>query len=210
MSPYHQRLQSDWDALREALRDHPKIVIDGTAGTPPQRYHIRYRVKGLEEKFDGTLAGRDEHLVEITLPRSYPRTAPLCRMLTPLFHPNIAPHAICIGDHWAAGESLTRLVFRIGEMIAFQSYNTKSPLNGPAAQWAEEHLAQLPLDRSPLLPPDLDRRDGPAAVAVAETPAPPIVFPCPACGAKLSAEPRHAGKLVDCPRCGGRHAVPRS
>ena len=52
-----------------------------------------------------------------------------------LFHPNIAPHAICIGDHWSAGEPLVALGIRIGEMIAYQSYNTKSPLNGEAARW---------------------------------------------------------------------------
>ena len=40
------------------------------------------------------------HLVEIALPRNYPRVPPQCRMLTPVFHPNIAPHAICVGDHW--------------------------------------------------------------------------------------------------------------
>jgi ubiquitin-protein ligase len=56
--------------------------------------------------------------VEITLPLHYPRTPPQCRMLTPIFHPNIAPHAICIGDHWSAGEPLCSIVARIGELIA--------------------------------------------------------------------------------------------
>ena len=59
-------------------------------------------------------------------------------MLTPIFHPNIAPHAICIGDHWSAGEPLASIMARIGEMIAYQSYNTKSPLNGEAARWVKE------------------------------------------------------------------------
>jgi len=34
---------------------------------------------------------------------------------------------------------------RIGEMLTFQSYNTKSPLNGAAARWAEQNLHRLPL-----------------------------------------------------------------
>src|SRR6516225_2889830 len=63
-----------------------------------------------------------------------------CRFLTPIFHPNIAPHAIGIGDHWSPGEPLWSIVARIGEMIAYQSYNTKSPLNGEAARWVVEHL----------------------------------------------------------------------
>src|SRR5207247_1798012 len=92
------------------------------------------------------------HLVEIALPRNYPRVPPQCRMLTPIFHPNIAPHAVCIGDHWSAGEPLSSIIVRIGEMIAYQSYNTKSPLNGEAARWVSEHVEELPLDPVSLLP----------------------------------------------------------
>src|SRR5438128_769306 len=79
-------------------------------------------------------------------PLDYPRPPPQCRMLTPIFHPNIAPHAICIGDHWSAGEPLCSIVARIGELIAYQSYNTKSPLNGEAARWTTENVDRLPLD----------------------------------------------------------------
>lgn len=148
-----RRLEADWLAVREALRDHPNVQIVGTAGKPPQRYHLRYLVKGLEEKPDGSLAEKGEHVAEISLLRGYPREAPVCRMLTPVFHPNIAPHVICIGDDWAAGESLVELIFRIGEMIAYQSYNTKSPLNGVAAKWCDENLDRLPLDATPLAVP---------------------------------------------------------
>jgi ubiquitin-protein ligase len=69
-----------------------------------------------------------------------------------VFHPNIDPQKICIGDHWSAGQTLEALVVRIGEMLSFQSYNVKSPLNGKAAAWAEQNVHRLPLDRS-----DLDR-----------------------------------------------------
>ena len=75
-------------------------------------------------------------------------------MLTPVFHPNIAPHAICIGDHWNAGEPLWSMIARIGEMIAYQSYNTKSPLNGEAARWVESNLDKLPLDKTNFMPDD--------------------------------------------------------
>jgi ubiquitin-protein ligase len=71
-------------------------------------------------------------------------------MLTPVFHPNIDPQKICIGDHWSAGQSLADMVVRIAEMICYQSYNTKSPLNAEAAAWAEQNEAQLPLFRGDL------------------------------------------------------------
>jgi hypothetical protein len=38
-------------------------------------------------------------------------------------------------------------------MIAYQEYNTRSPLNGPAAKWAAEHLNDLPIDSQVVAPP---------------------------------------------------------
>ena len=67
-------------------------------------------------------------------------------MLTPVFHPNFDEASVCIGDFWAASEGLDDLVIRIGRMIAYQEYNTRSPLNGLAAKWAAEHLNLLPID----------------------------------------------------------------
>jgi ubiquitin-protein ligase len=142
-----RRLKADYERLCTFFTQRSKISIKKTLGEPPEKYQIEYLVKGLEKSLaDGRVHARNNFLVEITLTGAYPRMAPQCRMLTPVFHPNIAPHAICIGDHWAAGESLANLVVRIAEMLAFQSYNLKSPLNGEAAKWTEESEERLPLD----------------------------------------------------------------
>src|SRR5207253_443864 len=132
------------------VRLHPRIKVIAMEGEPPERYQIEYQIRSLRHVND-ELVYVKTHLVEIMLPGHYPRLPPQCRMLTPIFHPNIAPHAICIGDHWSAGEPLWSLVARIGEMIAYQSYNTKSPLNGEAARWVDEHVDRLPLDATSLL-----------------------------------------------------------
>ena len=108
------------------------------------------------------------HIVEVALPLNYPRTPPLCRMLSPVFHPNIAPHAICVGDHWGAGESLESIVIRIGEMLAYQSYNVKSPLNGEAARWVEQNKHRLPLDPVSMLPEE-ERQDSSAEATLGES-----------------------------------------
>jgi predicted Zn finger-like uncharacterized protein len=120
-------------------------------GDPPERYQLEYRIKSLR-MVGGELQAVQSHLVEVTLPRNYPRLPPQCRMLSPVFHPNIAPHAICVGDHWGAGESLESIIIRIGEMLAYQSYNVKSPLNGEAARWVEVNKHRIPLDTVSLLP----------------------------------------------------------
>jgi len=141
-----RRIQADYEEIKEGLRNHPAISVRGVSGSPPDRYQIEFKVRSLHETAEGDVTERIEHLAEIYLTLGYPRQAPQCRMLTPVFHPNIAPHAICIGDHWAAGESLLNLIVRIGEMLAYQSYNTKSPLNGAAARWVDENTGLVPTD----------------------------------------------------------------
>ena len=112
------------------------------------------RVNGLQRGWMNKPKPRDSHMVEIQLTSDYPRLAPKCKMLTPIFHPNIDPTTICIGDHWAAGERLADLVVRIGEMIAYQAYNIKSPLDAEAAMWADLHAGELPIDPRNLHPAD--------------------------------------------------------
>lgn len=163
-----KRLQADYEKMQDYVNRHPRLQLIQAEGTPPERYQLEYRIRSLRQT-DDDLAMVKSHMVEIALPLSYPRMPPQCRMLTPIFHPNIAPHAICIGDHWSPGEPLWSIVARIGEMIAYQSYNTRSPLNGEAARWVDQHLDELPLDPVSMMPDD----PGTAAVAAGATPAAP-------------------------------------
>ena len=225
-----RRLQADYDKVREYVNRHPRLQLIQADGTPPERYQLEYRIRSLRQK-DDDLKAVKSHMVEIALPLNYPRMPPQCRMLTPIFHPNIAPHAICIGDHWSPGEPLWSIIARIGEMIAYQSYNTKSPLNGEAARWVDQHLDELPLDPVSMMPDD----EGAGVVAVAapapapprpapppvprsvppplpmRAPAPPVVaaaapeaerqFACPQCGSIARWRPEIAGKQLRCPKC---------
>jgi hypothetical protein len=101
----------------------------------------------------GQILERNTHVVEINLSLDYPRRAPQCKMLTPIFHPNFDEVSVCIGDFWAASEGLDDLIVRIGRMIAYQEYNTKSPLNGLAAKWAAQNAQLLPVDNTEFAPP---------------------------------------------------------
>jgi hypothetical protein len=125
----------------------------GTAGMPPELYRFQYLVRGLYVAPDGAILERNDHLLEVNLSLGYPRRAPQCRMLTPVFHPNFDDSSVCIGDFWAASESLDDLIIRIGRMISYQEYNTKSPLNGLAAKWAAQNSGLLPVDPRPIAPP---------------------------------------------------------
>jgi ubiquitin-protein ligase len=149
MSVRLRRLKADYDAIRSRFGGESRIRIVKTIGDPPEKYQVEYTVASLAiDPVTQQVQYANSFMAEIVLTAAYPRMAPQCRMLTPVFHPNIAPHAICIGDHWAAGESLAQLIVRIAEMLAYQSYNVKSPLNGDAARWVEQNADKLPVDRT--------------------------------------------------------------
>ena len=195
-----RRLKADHEALRRLAHLHPKIEIEGVFGNPPERYRFLLKVRSLREHGEA-LQTVTEHRLEVTLPKGYPRDAPLFRMLTPVFHPNIAPHAVCIGDDWTAGEAIDHLVQRVGEILAFQSYNIKSPLNGRAARWVDEHKDQLPIDPQEFFQ-DLAHEPAPAPAPDA----PPACANCGARGVALTRCDAGHGSCADCtphcPSCG--------
>jgi ubiquitin-protein ligase len=147
MSPRLRRLQADYSSVWHAFNGNPVITLAGAEGDPPERYYIDFHLAGLVPQGEEGFVPGTDHRAEIYLPMDYPRRPPICRMLTPVYHPNIDPQKICIGDHWSAGQTLPQLISRIAEMICYQSYNVKSPLNARAAAWAAQNLAMLPLEK---------------------------------------------------------------
>jgi ubiquitin-protein ligase len=164
-------LAQDYELLQRVLKDWPVIQITGTAGLPPEVYRFTYNVKGLFVAPGGEILERQAHVLEVNLSLGYPRRAPQCKMLTPVFHPNFDDATVCIGDFWAASEGLDDLIIRIGRMIAYQEYNTKSPLNGLAAKWAAQNRHLLPVDTRSIAPPSTSSQEGAAAAAAAAAPA---------------------------------------
>jgi ubiquitin-protein ligase len=167
LSPRIRRLKLDYDTLIQRFANWPVIQVSGTAGMPPEVYRITFQIKGLYVSPTGEIQERDTHQLEVNLSLGYPRRAPQCRMMAPVFHPNFDEGSVCIGDFWAASEGLDDLIVRIGRMIAYQEYNTKSPLNGLAAKWATQHPELLPIDSRNIAPPT----DGPVQASPAPAPA---------------------------------------
>ena len=164
--------------LREQFDGHATVTLTPVGGDPPDRYRVEYRVAGLERRPDGSLVVRRHHQMEVVLPAEYPRQPAACRMLTPIFHPNIDSFTVCTSDFHAAQETLTDLIVRVGQMIAYQKHNVKSPLNAEAAIWCEQNLGRLPVDPTDIYP--AEKRAMPAASSsavasqqLARQPAPP-------------------------------------
>jgi ubiquitin-protein ligase len=151
-----RRLAADAEQMAKTFANSEIVNIKSTAGEPADVYQLEYFVNSLHRDAKGKPIPRAEHVVEIQLTADYPRLSPKCKMLTPIFHPNIDPATICVGDHWTAGERLVDLVVRIGEMLAYQAYNIKSPLDGEAAMWADLNPGKLPTDSRSIRPPQME------------------------------------------------------
>jgi len=164
LSPRIRRLQSDYERLKNRFKNWPLIQISSFEGNPPEKYRIIYNIHGLYTEADGSIKERNQHILEINLGLEYPRRPPQCRLVTPIFHPNFNETEVCAQDNYAASEGLDDLVIRIGQMIAYQFYNTKSPLNGLAAKWAAKNNEKLPVDAREISPPQGKTESSPLAL----------------------------------------------
>ena len=163
-SPRLRRLRADHQLIHDMFTGHPYITVEAVQGNPPEKYLVTYRVRGL--RWDSRRSCPVEqglHSTEIYLGADYPREKPKCVMRSDVFHPNFGSY-ICIGDHWAAGETLADVIVKIGHMIQYQDYNVKSPLNALAAAWTAQNEHLLPVGNVGLYPtePDLEIELGPA------------------------------------------------
>jgi ubiquitin-protein ligase len=148
-SPRLRRLMADSNLMRTEFAGHPQISVEPLGWDPPEQYRVTYRLTGvMTDPATGQPVTSGEHRVVLTLPAAYPRDKPYCTTETPVFHPNFGQNAgdeICIGDYWTPAQSLADIVVKVGEMIQFQEFNVKSPLNALAARWAAENQTIFPI-----------------------------------------------------------------
>lgn len=140
-----RRIASDYEQVKKDFAGHKHIIVTPIGTEPPEKYHVTYFVNGIYLLEDGRIETLGRHEVEITLHADYPRYKPICRILTPVWHPNFRDGQICIGDIWGAGESLTDIIINIGDMIQYKSWNSFSPLSAEAAQWAVDNKHLFPV-----------------------------------------------------------------
>src|SRR3954447_234423 len=163
MNPRLRRLAADYQALRSEFSGHRHVQIDPLGPLPPEGYRVTYRVPGLRLQGEQPVPV-SEHVVEIRLPLGYPREQPYVVPLTPVFHPNVGEH-YCIADYWSAGEGLVDVVTKVGDMIQYRIFNTRSPLNAVAAYWADQHPEVFPVGNVELGQPELEISLTPSASA---------------------------------------------
>lgn len=140
-----RRLSSDYEEVKRNFAGHKNIIVTPVGDEPPEKYHVTYFVNGIYLLPDGRIETLGRHEVDIILHADYPRYKPICKITTPIWHPNFRDGQICIGDIWGAGESLSDIIINIGDMIQYKSWNSYSPLSSEAAQWAMENKHLFPV-----------------------------------------------------------------
>lgn len=140
-----RRIASDYEQIKKDFTGHKNIIVTPIGSEPPEKYHVTYLVNGIYLQPDGRIETLGRHEVEITLHAEYPRYKPICKILTPIWHPNFRDGQICIGDIWGAGESLSDIIVNIGDMIQYKSWNSYSPLSADAAAWAMDNKHLFPV-----------------------------------------------------------------
>jgi len=146
-----KRIMSDFENIKKDFFEHKNIIVTPENTEYPEKYFVTYFLNGIYFAADGQLMRLDRHDVEITLHAEYPRYKPVCKIMTPIFHPNFKDGQICIGDIWGAGESLTDIIINIGDMIQYKSWNSFSPLSADAAKWAMENKHLFPIGNVELI-----------------------------------------------------------
>lgn len=148
-----RRLQHDRQLLL-SLAENSRLIEVDIPCADDDRYVITLRCKGLLWPDNGSApCVCTNHRFEIYLHVNYPRQPPALRWLSSIFHPNILSASqnggVCIG-HWSPSETLDQLVLRVTEMVQYKQYNVNDPLDPQAAAWTRAHLADLPIDNTPV------------------------------------------------------------
>lgn len=149
-----RRLEDDLTGLINLSARTATIELIKSEG--PQ-FQLQYQLKGIidiDEQGKPNIG--DQHLVEFTIPKGYPYTAlPFAHFQTPIFHPNVFIGGnVCMGWFGLPYE-LKDVCIHVARMIDYQVFNTVSPSNREAAQWAENNRNLFPLSGQRKLTDDL-------------------------------------------------------
>ena len=140
-----KRLREEHQALLRDYAYHPYAAVTAVRGDPPTRYRVDFRVRTLVVNASEELEFADTASVDIWMSPGFPTQPPLVRPLVGLFHPNVAPDAIALAA-WQPTDRISDIIRRVGDYLAWRSYDPSKIVNEVAGQWLAENGADLPLD----------------------------------------------------------------
>lgn len=172
MGVREDRLRAEHSAMQKFRSNVVTWRVVGS-DNPASTYHITYDLKSIVGfSGNGTPKYHKGFDVEVRFPGDYPRGKPEVRLLKKPWpvHPNIwSDGRFCLEgtQHWipGIGVPLDALCYMIGEIIAFQEVNRKSPANGDGKldEWILNNLefnsatkVANPVDPSPIRSADVE------------------------------------------------------
>lgn len=161
-----RRLQADYERLVKLVSVQPRLVIEATYGTPPEKYILAFRGRTIAELRGTVPVYCDRQRVKIEMPAEYPAVAPLVTVFGAIFHPHVwqKNNVVCLGS-WNITESLDNFALRLYSLLQYhpEQLNWRSVANQEAAEWARRNQHLFPLDRvqenpqAPLAPAQVPR-----------------------------------------------------
>ena len=143
------RLAEEYRRLAREFAFHPVINIIPLGEYPPETYQVEFRVRTVTfEKARRKLHFVDNVALVLALGAAYPDSPPTVHPPEGLFLPNADDDRIQIDGAWHAGDWLADLLPRLGEMLAYRTYDPDSVLNADALNWQEANVGVLPTDKS--------------------------------------------------------------
>lgn len=158
LDPMDQRLAREHVLVDELCAHHAGIQykLPFPEKLPPRDYRITFTALESIVAVDSDMLPifGDTHVMEIHLPAGYPAEAPICYMVSPIWHPNIqadeGPYQgrICgntegFGSHF----SLDDLILRIEQMLKYEIYHAELrfpyPEDENVARWIREYAEPL-------------------------------------------------------------------
>ncbi|TWT58173.1 Ubiquitin-conjugating enzyme [Thalassoglobus neptunius] len=219
----HRRLLADYEAIQQYVNHHSNLQLLEVEGDPPELYRISYRLNSLA-RLVGEIVAVDQQVAEISLPRNYPRVPPKCRILTPIFHPNVKEETLHVDLRWHEHGNLLAVVAIVGQLLQFQELSETNSVNAEAADWVKTNPKGVPTDRVSFSLDDDRAREAesaeehrknttrdfakpqaettPSMNTLSEHDYPDVIkLECPACHTSYKVRQNALGKFVRCKRC---------
>ena len=151
------RIEAEWHGLRRSFAFHPFVRVTPVAGEPPSEFEVKYSIQTLGSDSNGELTYLDHCVLFIAVPANFPHGPPVLRSAVSLFHPNATGDSIVLTPAWnPATTSLTDVVTRCGQLLAYQVLDPSAVVNPAAMDWVQHYSHLIPTDPNAILAPDAD------------------------------------------------------
>jgi ubiquitin-protein ligase len=148
------RMENEWRRLQRAFAYHPHVTLTPMTGDPPASYQVDFRLTTvIVNPRTNQLEYVANATVHVTLPPGFPNQAPTVKPMTAIFHPNVSYEGVYLENLWHPNETLLGLIRKIGDVLAYRSYDPDYAVNPAAMEWLTVNHAILPIDGQANLSP---------------------------------------------------------